>query len=353
MHVATVTIDHNLVAGDLTDYVVLVVANSDAGWAELYAIATEGGGDIRVYKNDGTTELARDKVSFSVAGETGEIYIKYTGTLSSTVDTDIHIYADGSSSEPAVTDTYGRNAVWSAYRAVYHLNDLVDSTGNGYTLTNNNTVTLNATGKLGGAADFTSGNTNKTLSNATELGINGSVYTVDMWINKYSVTTYGQGHWILNAPTANRRIYGYYENSGGASLRFAHEGTSSTQFNSAVSWSNGQWLKNTQTWDGTTLRGYNNGASGGSATPTGDSTVANATFRLGSHQADVAPSLYWQGLIDEARVSNLTHSANWITTEYNNQNAPATFYSVAAETPGPGGFTPTPMMQMQMTAGGI
>jgi len=353
-HVATITIDHTKVAGDLTDYVIAVIPNSDAGWAALYALATESGGDIRIFKSDDTTELPRELVTFSVIAETGEIYIKFTGTLSSSVDTDIHFYADGVSADYAVTDTYGRNAVWTAFRAVYHLNGLTDSTGNGYTLTNNNSVTLNATGKLGGAADFTSGNTNKTLSNATELGISGTTYTIDMWISKYSVTTYGQGHWIINAPAADRRLYGYYENSGGASLRFAHEGTSNTQFNSAISWSNNQWLKNTQTFDGTTLRGYNNGASGGSTTPTGLSTVVNATFRLGSHQADVAPSLYWQGLIDEARVANSTHSANWITTEYNNQNSPSTFYSVTAITPGPGGFTPTPlMMQMQMAAGGI
>ena len=35
-HVATVTIDHTKVAGDLTDYVVAVITDSDAGWAELY-----------------------------------------------------------------------------------------------------------------------------------------------------------------------------------------------------------------------------------------------------------------------------------------------------------------------------
>jgi hypothetical protein len=43
----------------------------------------------------------------------------------------------------------------------------------------------------------------------------------------------------------------------------------------------------------------------------------------------------WPGysnvILDEVRVSNIARSAGWILTEYNNQNAPATFYTVGAE----------------------
>jgi hypothetical protein len=37
------------------------------------------------------------------------------------------------------------------------------------------------------------------------------------------------------------------------------------------------------------------------------------------------------GVIDEVRVSNITRSAGWISTEYNNQSNPASFYSVGNE----------------------
>jgi hypothetical protein len=37
------------------------------------------------------------------------------------------------------------------------------------------------------------------------------------------------------------------------------------------------------------------------------------------------------GMLDEVRVSNIARSQGWITTEYNNQNAPTTFYSLTAE----------------------
>jgi len=265
---------------------------------------------------DLVTEMAREIVSVS---EAHGKYASFTSTSKIAID------YDGIRADYAVTATFGRNAVWAAYRAVFHLDDLVDSTGNGYTLTNNNSVTMNATGKLGGSADFTSGNSNKTLSNATDLGMSLTSYTVDMWLRLYDVTAFGQGPWIINDATT-RRVYGYFENSGGASMRFAHEGNANTQFNAVSAWTNDVWRKYTHTWDNTTQTGYLNGASGGSTSPTGNTSIVNSTFRLGAHQADVAPSLYWKGRIDEARVTDSTRDANWITTEYNNQNDEATFW---------------------------
>ena len=37
---------------------------------------------------------------------------------------------------------------------------------------------------------------------------------------------------------------------------------------------------------------------------------------------------YFNGAIDEVRLSNVARSAAWISTEYNNQYAPASFYVI-------------------------
>jgi len=37
------------------------------------------------------------------------------------------------------------------------------------------------------------------------------------------------------------------------------------------------------------------------------------------------------GAIDEVRISNSARPADWIATEYNNQNSPATFYTIYPE----------------------
>lgn len=69
-------------------------------------------------------------------------------------------------------------------------------------------------------------------------------------------------------------------------------------------------------------------------------------------------SYTFNGSLDEARISAISRSADWIKTEYNNQSSPLTFYVVAAQetvyisnggspitsyivTSSPGGFTGT------------
>jgi len=63
--------------------------------------------------------------------------------------------------------------------AGYKLDDLTDSEGS-YTLTNNNSVTFSA-GIVGDAADYGTSNTNKSLSNASTLGITTGDITVSWW----------------------------------------------------------------------------------------------------------------------------------------------------------------------------
>jgi hypothetical protein len=52
---------------------------------------------------------------------------------------------------------------------------------------------------------------------------------------------------------------------------------------------------------------------------------------------DPSDSTYFNGLIDEVRLSRVDRSAGWISTEYNNQNNPSGFYSVGGEEQKPSG----------------
>lgn len=77
-------------------------------------------------------------------------------TVSSTEDTVIYLWWRNTNAIAIPhTDTYGRNAVWSDYRAVWHMSgtgDVVDSTGNGYTAVNNGTTA--GSSPLGAARSF-------------------------------------------------------------------------------------------------------------------------------------------------------------------------------------------------------
>ena len=67
--------------------------------------------------------------------------------------------------------------------------------------------------------------------------------------------------------------------------------------------------------------------------------ATGATY-LGYTSSESAYPLY--GKIDEARISYTARSADWIKTEYNNQNATSTFYSLGSETSTAPPYTPTP-----------
>ena len=74
-----------------------------------------------------------------------------------------------------------------------------------------------------------------------------------------------------------------------------------------------------------TLKVYKNGA----IQQTEELTqITSGTILLGSNSG----SHYQLGAsIDEFRTSNTVRTAGWISTEYNNQNDPDTFYSVGSE----------------------
>jgi hypothetical protein len=45
--------------------------------------------------------------------------------------------------------------------------------------------------------------------------------------------------------------------------------------------------------------------------------------------------MYYEGFLDEVRVSSITRSPEWISTSFNNQQDPGSFLSIGPEEPGP------------------
>ena len=323
-HVATITIDHTKVPGDLTDYVGLIVPDGSAGYSALYALCLEGGGDIRLFKSDDTTELAREIVTFSVTDETGEIHYKYSGTLSSSVDTPIHVYADGSSADYAVSATYGRNAVWSDYQAVYHMNSPTDSAGN-----SNLTATSISyvSGKVGNGADFNTG-TSK-MQSTINSGLGGSFY-VTTWVKADALTS--TESWLFTSYVAS---YSNYWASGwfnaGPNARYAlFNGTQNPFVDSSPDPVTDTWYKYTFVRDTSadTVFFFRNATLNSNvSTDTTTSIPTYSAFVLGRFFNNTKGL---DGIMDEVRVRGSLFSATWETTEYNNQNSYSTFYSVAA-----------------------
>jgi hypothetical protein len=77
--------------------------------------------------------------------------------------------------------------------------------------------------------------------------------------------------------------------------------------------------------------GYVNAASDGTGVDRGllVGGTTGVTMCIGN---DVnTASRFFNGKIDEARIASVGRSADWITTEYNNQSAPGTFETLGSE----------------------
>ena len=60
----------------------------------------------------------------------------------------------------------------------------------------------------------------------------------------------------------------------------------------------------------------------------------NLEERLGRYVYESGES-YYDGSMDEVRISKTCRSAEWISTQYNNQNDPLNFFSVGSEESAP------------------
>ena len=298
---------------------------------------------------DLVTEMAREIVSLT------EGHGKYASLTSTSK---IAIDYDGIRADYGVGATFGRNNVWSASRARYHLNDTTDSTGNGFTLTNNNSVSFNSQ-KIANGGDTGASNTNKTLSidASGPAGISytqfGTAWSNGGWFNPYTTSGFYSFYGIQvqeDSPT-NRRLYRLTNDAGTLKLS-VFDGTSNL-YSTSQSLVVDTWYHLIVVFTGTQFLVYANGVnvltqnrslSTFSSSQAGGlgifcSRFGNSNFDVGSIRAD------------EFYTTESALSANWITTEYNNQNAESTFWGTWT-TFGGGGFTPTPLMHMRMMAGG-
>ena len=355
-----VTIDHTKVSADLTDYVVYVnLADLVKAGADIFDTCRSDGGDIRATKSDGTTQLATELVAIDTTAKTGELHVKFTGTLSSSTDTIIRIWYNGTDTALATSDTYGRNAVWSGYVAKWHFNEssgnATDST-DGKVLTNTN-VTY-TTGQIGNTAEYNSASSeglNTTSYTPFNFGVS-SPFSFTMWVKRNSSATSNQMLVAHQNYGANWVGYNVMINtvSSVETVKVALTNTSTAGFSVATTTGLSTTLTKVDiTYDGsgsyTGVKIYFDGVSQ-SVTNTGTTVTGTMTnterFQVGVWGPSNQESRF-QGLIDELGCVSSTLSANWLTTEYNNQNSPSTFYSAGSEQGGGGGgYTPTPILHM-------
>lgn len=120
-----ITVDSSLVPSSVSDFPLRIEMENLP--SEFWSLSDEDGGDkLRAYDSD-SNQLPIDVTYYDLDNEVGTLFIKTD--LSSTEDTVITLTYDESLSALAVTDTYGRNAVWTDYETVVQFPETLDRTG--------------------------------------------------------------------------------------------------------------------------------------------------------------------------------------------------------------------------------
>lgn len=181
-----------------------------------------------------------------------------------------------------------------------------DSGANGKTLTNTNAV-ADGTGKFGGAADFGATNTNKELSIADAMSIDGGNCSFSFWFKSgdESVTANQRNMFCQGSNTSKTGFLGMlYNSKNDKILNFNRYKSGVISQNAAFSTCVGAdvWNHCVMTYDGTNQRIYLNAVKliTQAASGNGTSTFANQ-FRLGSNQGVTE---WWNGLIDDFAIFN-------------------------------------------------
>lgn len=309
--------------------------------AGFWAHVRNDGGDIRVFKRDGITQLPREVSGFDFAGQKGALYIGDTAG-----ETAFYVcYGNPALTEPAPNSTYGKYAVWeSAAQLVMHLENPNDSTVNqnngtlqgapapvlvdtqirkGYTLTGANsnfidTVDINA---IDGSAVLT-----------VMCWVKSPVFGVDNTLvvkwdyatqGCFGFQTYGLGANKLQLYIATSLV----DNGTGCAL---------VSVNAVLV--NNQWNHVCFVFDGgdaTRVKMYVGGVPVAtvqtSGAPPATLTVGStSTVKIGKFGGTL--TRYLTGSIDEVRLLTRALTAVELSNLFANQNAPAAFWTTGVET---------------------
>lgn len=288
--------------------------------------AVLSGGDIRVYSDAAlTTQLAREVVSCDTTVETGELHLKH-GTLAT--GNIVYITVDGTSTEPAADSTYGSQNAWNSnYEAVYHMNEasgnITDSTDHSDTGTANGNPTYGVTGALGDAIDFDG--TGDYFNGLKDYGT--AIGTGDLTV---------QGFFKVANQNSRRTLISFGESD--FSTYFTIRAGRDTDTNDIAlisrASSPGQVTISSTGFQDNAYHLFHATRSGTTGTFYLDGTQQNQTTNAewaSSLGNDTTIGSFFSGTddldgtLDEIRILSTELSANWITTEYNNQNDPSAF----------------------------
>jgi len=318
----SLTLDHTVPGSTLSSFPVLVVIDEDS---DLGGHARSDGKDIRFRLDGSSTDLDHEIESYAVAAgtATGIIHLNVP-TVSVVSDTVVYAFYDGTTN---YYDSSTPSGTWNAnYEAVWHLSDLDDSTANGHTLSNSG-ATSGGTGEIGDCYTFADGD----YLYVSDPVCADPPVTLTAWFKRTDSTNYRRRTIlaVIDSDDKAHYILAAHRQNSEASQHVNMDHTSDTSGTSRAEigdWSVSTWHHGAGWFAGGTgsdkLKAFLDAS--GSTDSNYQSSSGHDAFRIGSASGYNG----FVGSIDEARVSSVTLTDDWIA--YEHANRPSNWSTYAA-----------------------
>lgn len=315
----------------LTDFPVLIslTDNDLRTTANGGNVENSNGFDIIFTLGDCSTLLSHDLEYYDPT--TGEIVVwVQVPTVEDAVNTPFFMFYGNSS----VATDQSTASIWTdvGYDGVWHLHDdFLDASGSGNNGTNNGSTDLSPANNSADGQSFV--DPNHWIELGSHPNRNGD-FTYTGWARTSTNNVAGQRIICDDATNANGCHAISIGDPGTGRIRFYIRGMNPVSLDSpGGTISNNTWHYIAATFnDATNLKSlYVDGVLVNSATVSGSLGTATGNASIGGEVASGESGNRFNGDLDEIRACNAVLSADWIATEYNNQNSPATFYTVSTE----------------------
>ncbi|MFX1261580.1 MAG: hypothetical protein ACFFAZ_05800 [Promethearchaeota archaeon] len=348
-----ITINQAAIGTDLNFFPVMV-SLIDTG---LHDHAQSSGNDIVFVQNGMVLDHEVEIYNPTYSGTEAQLVAWVKANVSGTVDTVISMYYGN----PIVGPQENPSGVWtSSYSAVYHLGESAadeatsavhyDSTSNSYY--GNQNGNADATGLVGSGQDF-DGTDDKVVVDSSrgfdptgDLTISGwfkldSPFTSSSGTSQVLMAKYLTGDDDMHIVLAGTD-YGNAMTKGSIVFKMENNAAQKYKCTQQITWSTSSWFYFAATMDASTPNNnqiYINGQLDTNATNViGGASYGNLTFpadwEIGGGFTDSqlpGGQGFFDGRMDEVRVSNTLRSGAWLLAEYYNLALPGSFYSVGSE----------------------
>jgi hypothetical protein len=319
-----ITINHTKVSANLINFPVLI----DLHDADLHDDAQASGGDILFTDSAGNKLDHEIDVYESVYSPNQAHLVAWVKTnLSSLQDTVISMYYGN----PTVVNQENPDGVWDEYKGVWHFSETsgntLDSTSYGTDGSLSGGITQGISGQIGNVYEFNGidGAVNMGDPADGHLDFGTGSFTASVWVLAYNTSDSNQGLIYKGGTSSDEAGYVIEISNSRSDFDFEiSNGTGGGVSTSDVNLTYGMWtyIVAVVNRSDNTITVYKDGSQVDLEPDISSVNNVDTYYDLEFS----TPSDPVNGSLDEIRVSSGAYSADWIATEFNNQNDTSSFY---------------------------